>query len=103
MLPEDCPPEEIVGWFRDHGWKLAFHMDPPPLEDPRRLPRAARKAARFTHWADLVSLTTGEVVARWYGGGMNEEESVRSARRRWRTEQEPSPSQPPDGRRRRLP
>ena len=103
MLPEDSSPEEIVSWFRDQGWELTLHIEALPLEDVPRLPRAIRKVPRFSHWADLVSVETGNVVARWYGGGMNEAEAVKSARRRWRTEQEPSPSQPAEGQRRRLP
>jgi len=103
MLPEDASAEEVVGWFRGHGWELTLHTEQPPIDDGSRLPRAVRKSPNFTHWADLVSARTGNVVARWYGGGLNEAEAVKSALRRWRTEQEPSPSQPAAGQRRRLP
>ena len=87
-LPEDSPPEQIVGWFRDHGWSLTLHTDQPPRGDAGHVPRALRVLPRFNHWADLVSLETGSVVTRWYGGGMDETQAVRSAGRRWRTEHE---------------
>ena len=93
-LPEDSPPEQIVGWFRDHGWELTLHTDAPPRGDVSHVPRALRVLPRFTHWADLVSVETGGVVTRWYGGGMDEAQAVRSAGRRWRTEQGESASQP---------
>jgi hypothetical protein len=82
MLPEDSPPQ-IVGWFRAHGWELRLHRESPPRGD---VPQALRTLPRFTHWADLVSLESGDVVTRWYGGGMNEAQAVGNARRRWRTE-----------------
>lgn len=41
-----------------------------------------------THWADLVSIQTGTVVAD-YGSGMSVEEAKASARRRYIVEQEP--------------
>jgi len=97
-LPEDSPPEQIVGWFRDNGWELTLHRDSPPRGDASNVPRALRVLPRFTHWADLVSLETGSVVTRWYGGGMDEAQAVRSARRRWQTEQGQSGSQPEEGR-----
>ncbi len=85
-LPEESPPEQIVGWFRDHGWALTLHTDQPPRGDVTHVPRALRVLPRFDHWADLVSLETGGVVTRWYGGGMDEAQAVRSAGRRWRIE-----------------
>lgn len=93
-LPEENPPEQIVGWFRDHGWELTLHRNPPPRGDTSSVPRAIRVLPRFTHWADLVSLDTGKVVAGWYGGGMGEAQALRSAERRWWTEQAQSVSQP---------
>ncbi len=59
---------EIVGWFRDQGWALTLHTDQPPRGDTGSVPRALRVLPRFNHWADLVSLETGTVVTRWYGG-----------------------------------
>lgn len=93
-LPEDSPPDQIVGWLRDQGWELALHADSPPRGDVSHVPRALRALPRFTHWADLVSIETGSIVARWYGGGMDEAQAVRSAGRRWRAEQGGSASQP---------
>ena len=90
-LPHDSPPEQIVGWFREHGWDLALHTEAPPRGDASDVPRALRTLPRFGHWADLVSLETGDVVTRWYGGGMDEAQAVRSARRRWLAEHEQSP------------
>ena len=51
-----------------------------------------------THWADVVSLETGEVIAASSGVGMTEAEAKERALRRWRVEQEPPPPLP-----RRLP
>jgi hypothetical protein len=102
-LPEDGLPEQIVGWFRDHGWALTLHTDPPPRGDASGVPQALRLLPRFTHWADLVSLETGSVVARWYGGGMDEAQAVRSAGRRWRTEQPKSSSHSEEGQQRTQP
>jgi hypothetical protein len=85
-LAEDSPPEQIAGWFREQGWVLTVHRESPPRGETSNVPRAIRVLPRFTHWADLVSLETGTVVARWYGGGMDEAQALRSAARRWRTE-----------------
>lgn len=89
-LPEDSP-EQIVDWFREQGWELAFHKEPPPRGDVSHVPQVIRVLPRFSHWADLVSLETGEVAARWYSGGMDRAQALRSAKLRWRTEH-------PDGR-----
>lgn len=86
-LPEDSSPEQIVGWFRDEGWELKLHTEPPPRGEAKDVPRALRALPRFGHWADLVSLETGDVVSRWYGGGMDEAQAIRSSWRRWQTEQ----------------
>jgi hypothetical protein len=51
-----------------------------------------------THWADVVSLETGGVIAASYGAGTTEAEAKARAVRRWRVEQEPPPPLP-----RRLP
>jgi hypothetical protein len=86
-LPEDSSPRQIVDWFREHGWELKLHMESPPRGDVSNVPRALRVLQRFNHWADLVSVETGDVVSRWYGGGMDEAQALKSAMRRWRTEQ----------------
>lgn len=92
-LAEESPPEEIAGWFRDQGWRLALHTDSPPRGDADHVPRALRVLPRFSHWVDLVSIETGAVVTRWYGGGMSEAQAVRSAGRRWLSEHEESARQ----------
>jgi hypothetical protein len=81
-LPDDSP-QQIVGWFRDRGWELRVHRNSPPRGD---VPQALRSLPRFTYWADLVSLETGDVAAQWYAGGLNEAQAVSNARRRWGTE-----------------
>ena len=86
-LSEDSPPEQIVRWFRDNGWELKLHTEAPPRGDVSNVPRALRVLPRFSHWADLVSLETGGVVSRWYGGGMDEAQAIRSAARRSRAEE----------------
>lgn len=96
--PEPSTPEQIVAWFRDNGWELRLHMDRPPRGDTSSVPRALRVLPRFTHWADLVSIETGTVVARWYGGGMDEAQAVKSARRRWQAEHGEPASEPGEGR-----
>jgi hypothetical protein len=40
-----------------------------------------------THWADLVSTRTGQVVAASYGSGMSVREAKASARKRYIVEQ----------------
>ena len=85
-LPEDGRPEEIVDWFRQRGWALRLHAESPPRGDVSNVPRALRVLPRFTHWADLVSVESGTVEGRWYAGGMDEADAVRSAGRRWRAE-----------------
>ena len=98
-LPEDGPPEQVIGWFRDQGWELTLHRDPPPRGDAAGVPQALRVLPRFSHWAGLVSLESGSVVSRWYGGGMDEAQAVRNAGRRWRAEHE-KPASQPEGQRR---
>jgi len=96
-LPEGSAPEEIIGMFREHGWELALHSDSPPRGEASDVPRALRALPRFTHWAALVSIETGSVVSRWYGGGMDEADAVRSSLRRWRAEQGESAPRPSSG------
>ncbi|MCU1492798.1 MAG: hypothetical protein JWO62_562 [Acidimicrobiaceae bacterium] len=103
VLPEDGPLDEITAFFREVGFSLSAHGEPPPKIDPRTLPRIARRPPPYTHWVALVSLATGETAHRWWGGGMSEEAAIRSARARWRYQEEPSPSQPTPGEPRKLP
>ena len=53
-----------------------------------QLPRKA-KSRGSTHWADLVSARSGEVMAPSYGSGRSVDEAKTSAFRRWVVEQEP--------------
>jgi hypothetical protein len=85
-LPDESPPDQIVGWFREHGWEVKLHSDAPPRGDVSKVPRAIRVLPRFNHWADLVSLDQDGVVRRWYGGGNDEAQAIRSALRRWGSE-----------------
>ena len=62
-----------------------------------RLPRSAESRGS-THWADLVSARSNEVVAQAYGSGQSVEEAKTRALERWIVEQEPPPPLP-----RRLP
>jgi hypothetical protein len=102
-LPEDGPLDEITTFFRDLGFSLESHNERPPYVDPRTVPRIARSAPTYTHWVALVSLATGETAHRWWGGGMSEEAAIRSARARWRYQEEPSPTQRQPGAPRHLP
>jgi hypothetical protein len=102
-LPEDGPLDDIVRFFRELGYTLRPHTEPPPEVDPRTLPRIARKVPKYTHWVALESLATGKTAHRWWGGGMDEEAALRNARARWRYQEEPSPSQPKPGEPRKLP
>jgi hypothetical protein len=52
-----------------------------------------------THWADVVSARSGEVVAQSYGSGRSVDEAKTRALKRWIVEQEPSPPLPVDFRR----
>jgi hypothetical protein len=46
-------------------------------------------ALGWTHWADLVSVRSGQVAAPSYGGGFGVEEAKASALHRWIVEQDP--------------
>lgn len=90
-LPEDAPLTEITAFFADHGFEVVVHHDPPPepsAEALRRMSSPERRSKRdYAVCAGLRS-TSGSVLVRWYGGGDSEEAAVRSARARWRVEQE---------------
>lgn len=99
MLPEDDSLDAIHEFFAELGFSLVVHRNSPPEPSEAewramsREIRNARKALSVTHWADLRSLTS-ESVAPWYGGGNDEGEAIRSARRRWRIEEEGAPQGP---------
>jgi len=57
------------------------------------LPREAESRGS-THWADLVSASSGEVLAPSYGSGRTVDEAKTSAVRRWVVEQERPPPLP---------
>lgn len=96
MLPEAEPISTIIGFFGELGYDVEVHAEPPARPDPRTVSRELRDVPSFSHWCGLNR--GGQTVARWYGGGWSEEEAIRSARRRWRIEQEgaePGPRQLP--------
>jgi len=53
------------------------------------LPRTAATRGS-THWADLISARSGEVVSRSYGAGKSVNEAKLRALKRWIVEEEPS-------------
>jgi hypothetical protein len=75
---------EADAYFEQRGYWL--RVERRDLDD--ELPKDAPSRGR-THWADLVSNQTGEVVAADYGSGMSVEDAKASARRRYIVEQEP--------------
>ena len=84
-LPEDAPVPDIVAWFAERGLALELHQDAPPRPDPKTVPRSLRNRPEFSHWCGIGG---GQQRARWYGGGWSADEAIRSARKRWRVEQE---------------
>jgi hypothetical protein len=92
-LPEDGPLPSIEEFFANLGFRIVVHQQPPPdpsAEEWRRMSSVERRARRAFHpayWADLENLVTSSRV-RWYGGGDTEEAALRSARARWRVEQD---------------
>jgi hypothetical protein len=85
--------EDPDRYFAERGYALRVEQRNHDDELPRRA-----KTRGCTHWADVVSVERGHVVASSYGAGMSDAEAKESALRRWRVEQEPSPPLP-----RRLP
>jgi hypothetical protein len=69
-------------YFEKRGFLL--RVERRNLDD--ELPKYAQTRGS-THWADLVSIRTGEVFAANYGCGMSAEEARVSARRRYIVEQ----------------
>jgi hypothetical protein len=74
---------EPDAYFERRGYLL--RVERRDLDD--ELPKDAPSRGS-THWADLVSTRTGEVVAAGYGSGMSVDEAKASARRRYIAEQE---------------
>ena len=94
-LPYDGSLLSIQDFFAAQGFRVVVHRQSPPEPTPdevRRVSTVERRARRRfkpAYWADLEQLVAASRV-RWYGGGDNEEGAVRSARKRWRVEQEGS-------------
>lgn len=95
-MPEDGPLAEIESFFAEHGLTLSVHQEPlPPLtaDQARGLSREVRvahaEAERWSHWVDLCSASSPDRPFHpRYGGGSSADEAIRSARRRWRIEQD---------------
>ena len=90
-LPEQDPIEDIVAWFAGQGFDLELHQDAPNRPDPRTVSRRGRNAPESSHWCGVGG-------NRRFGGGSSDDDAIRSARGRWRIEQEGSAPGP-----RRLP
>lgn len=75
---------EPDAYFAERGYSL--RVEQRNLDD--QLPKDARSRGN-THWADLVSLRTGRVVAVSYGSGMTDDEAKARARQRYIEEQGP--------------
>jgi hypothetical protein len=71
-------------YFQQRGYLL--RVERRNLDD--ELPKDAASRGS-THWADLVSIQTGQVVAAGYGSGTSVEEAKARARLRYIVEQEP--------------
>jgi hypothetical protein len=90
---EDLPLSAIEEFFAKRGFRPVVHQEPPPAptkEELRRMSTVEKRARCNLHpvfWADLEGAGT-ESRVRWYGSGETEEAAVRSARRRWLTEEE---------------
>jgi hypothetical protein len=80
-LPEEEPIPEIVLWFQEKGLDVEVHQDPPAQPEQQSVSRELRDAPIFTYWCSIGG-------ARWFGGGWTHNEAIRSARRRWRVEQD---------------
>ncbi len=73
---------EADAYFEKRGFLL--RVERRNLDD--ELPKYAQTRGS-THWADLVSIRTGEVFAANYGCGMSVEEAKERARSRYTVEQ----------------
>src|SRR4051794_27621571 len=93
VLPEDDPAPAIEAFFAENHFQLVVHEEPPPEPTPEEWrsmsssEQQARKSFRPRYWADLKRVETDNLV-RWYGGGDSPADAIRSARSRWRTEQD---------------
>jgi hypothetical protein len=76
-------PTDPDAYFAKRGFSLRVDERNIDAELP---PKAPSRGS--THWADLVSNRTGEVVARSYGSGMSVTEAKQAARQRYIVEQE---------------
>ena len=71
-------------YFQQRGYSL--RVERRNLDD--QLPKDAQSRGS-THWADLVLIRTGQVIAASYGSGMSADAAKASARNRYIAEQEP--------------
>ena len=76
------PKRDPDTYFAEHGFVV--RVEERNLEAV--LPRDA-VTRDCTHWADLVSGRSGQVLAHNYGSGMSDAEARKSALARWRMEQ----------------
>jgi hypothetical protein len=71
-------------YFQQRGYSV--RVERRDLDDEMRKDAPSRGR---THWADLISTRTGQVVAASYGAGMSIEDAKASAQKRYIVEQEP--------------
>jgi hypothetical protein len=96
MTPEAILSRTVAGvtedpdeYFAERG--VLLHVAERGLDS--ELPRKAPSRGS-THWADLISAKSGEIISRSYGSGYTEDEAKRRALERWVVEQEPPPALP---------
>jgi hypothetical protein len=96
MTPDGLPFRGVTegardpdGYFAERGFLLRVAERDLDSQLP---PDAPSRGS--THWADLISARSGEVVAPSYGAGQSTEEAKSSALRRWIEEQEPPTENP---------
>ena len=89
-MPEHESADDITRWFQDNGFTVSVHQDQPPSPEPGTLSRGllSKWPDESTHWCELRS---DEITVRWYGSGASADDALRSARRRYRIEEETSP------------
>ena len=71
-------------YFQQRGYSLRVERRDLDDELPKNAPSRGS-----THWADLVLIRTGQVIAASYGSGMSADAAKASAQRRYIVEQEP--------------
>ncbi len=86
MPDDDVQADEVVAWFESRGFTLVVEERDMRAEY-RRMGHGANPVARYTHWADLVSVRTGEVVSAGYGAGPTRVLAIVDAEQRWLVEQ----------------